>query len=83
VADLDFNLPQHKPEVIPHAAQSLSDIQVKAAAFLSSKKREKFLHETFNGWVLLYNKYVARFPLDDASDFKLMLTGIRRLIERG
>jgi hypothetical protein len=78
---IDLNLPQHRPEVIPHAAQSLRDIEIKAQT-LDGKDRLEFLQATHDGWCELYNSYVAKFPLEDPSDFILMVVGIRRLMER-
>lgn len=68
-------------DVIPHAAQSLREIEIKAQS-LSRKDRAEFLQDTHDCWCELYNTYVAKYPLDDPSDFILMVTGVRRLIER-
>ena len=70
-----------KLDLIPHAAQSLREIEVKAA-LLRGEAKKKFLRDTHDGWCELYSKYMAKFPLDDPSDFLLMVCGIRRLIER-
>lgn len=72
-----------KTAVIPHAAESLRNIEIRALSYPDPADRRKFLQETCDDWSELYNRYTARFPLDDPSDYILMVCGIRRLIERG
>jgi hypothetical protein len=68
-------------DVIPHAAQSLREIEI-TAQLLDRRGRLEFLQYTHDWWSELYGKFVTSYPLDDPSDFLLMVVGIRRLIER-
>jgi hypothetical protein len=70
-----------KLDVIPHAAQSLREIEIKAQ-LLAPDDRLEFLQDMLDWWSELYSKYVARFPLDDSSDYILMIVAVRRLMER-
>lgn len=69
-------------DVIPHAAQSLQEIEIQALNYPDHNDQREFLQETCDDWSEMYARYVAQYPLNDPSDFILMIVGIRRLIER-
>jgi hypothetical protein len=67
--------------VIPHAHLSLRDIEIAAQA-LNVHQRAVFLRQQYEDWSQAYSDYSCRYPLEDASDFILMVVAIRRLQQR-
>jgi hypothetical protein len=68
-------------EVIPHVYKSLHEITVKARA-LPAPKRLRYLEKEHRQWCELRETFTQNWPLDDGTDFALVIAGIRRLHAR-
>ena len=67
--------------IIPHVHKSLYDIHAAAHA-LPAPERIGFLDAQHRRWCQLRETFSQEWPLDDGSDFTLVIAGIRRLRER-